>query len=53
MSLVSTKSLFSDSSDVSENPIMVLETRIFGLTVYRKKVFKTNSNSEITFPIDR
>ncbi|UMB61418.1 hypothetical protein MHL31_04240 [Lutibacter sp. A80] len=53
MSLISTKSIFSDSMDYPEKPIMVIETKIFGLLFYRKKVYKANSNSEITFPIDK
>jgi hypothetical protein len=52
MAIVKSNTLFSDSSDNVESPIKITETRIFGFVVYKSQLFKTNSNSNITFPID-
>lgn len=52
MIIVKSTTLFSDSADDIKSPIRITETRIFGLIVYRRKVFKSNSNTDIIFPID-
>ena len=51
--LINTTILESSSFDDTNNPIKIVETKFIGITIYRKKFFRVESNTNLTFPIDK